>query len=80
MTRQIVVTDSEIEHFQENHWVTYCSQNGVCLQCNLLGNWRVSGNYTTSYLSLQGAKEGYILRLQGAGVPHHRQSVEFQLT
>ena len=78
---KIKITWQEVFEWQENTWSTYCSQDRVALQCNLLGQWRVIKGLelvSTHYdaLAFDKAKESYIQTLE-AIVPHWKIAVEF---
>lgn len=67
--------------FQFNHWVTFCSQNSVYLEVNLLGNWRVRSKFDVldeffDALAFSNASKFYIETLRSF-IPEHEIAVEF---
>ena len=76
-----IVTSEDILQFQKETWKTFCCQDQVYLEVNLLGHWRVRqkadvlGEFYDA-LALSDASKLYIETLSSI-IPHYKIAVEF---
>ncbi len=79
--KRITVTNEEIQEWQATTWKTYCCQDQVYLECNLLGYFKVRDKEElrpwVTVETLETAKQLYMDTLINKGVPEYKIAVEF---
>ena len=72
------VTLADIKDFQKTTWVAYAAQNGVYMEVNLFGEWRVRDRYAkpTFYTTPQDAYTAYVDVLINNGTPAYKVAID----
>ena len=76
--QKIQITSEEIFQFQKETWKTFCCQDQVYLEVNLLGHWRVrqKADVLGEFAIVEDASKLYIETLSSI-IPHYKIAVEF---